>query len=145
MQKCFEVSVWTLSTYRCFMMPLQQTTFKYIVTKEEIAQKGEISPFATMFSTQLNNYNFIYRKFPYFCLDVFKVVCCRFSVNGKGFNHLTLSNLQTSFEIIVAIRTWCPIQHVDPAQKILSPTWCSSMQLQHRLTKSWPGSSYFKA
>ena len=29
--------------------------------------------------------NFIYRDFPYFCIDDFKVVCCRFIVYRKGF------------------------------------------------------------
>ena len=34
---------------------------------------GKISPFATMFSTLLNNlFSFIKRDFSYFCIDVFK-------------------------------------------------------------------------
>ena len=53
-------------------------------------QKGKllimraISLFATMFSKLINNYTFICKDFSYFCLDVFKVVCCRFILCGKG-------------------------------------------------------------
>ena len=43
-----------------------------------------MSPFATMFSTLLKNYTFIYRRFLYFCRDVFKVVCCGLDACGKG-------------------------------------------------------------
>ena len=42
-----------------------------------------ISPFATMFSTLFNNLVFLYSYFPLFCIDVFKVICCRFAVCGK--------------------------------------------------------------
>ena len=40
--------------------------------------KRAISSFATMFSTLFSNLTYIYRAFPCFCLDVSKVVCCRF-------------------------------------------------------------------
>ena len=40
-----------------------------------------------MYSCLLNNkYTFMFWYFPYFCLDAFKVVCCKFAVCGKGFN-----------------------------------------------------------
>ena len=38
--------------------------------KREIERS--LSSFATMFSTLFNKYSFIYRDFPYLCLDVFK-------------------------------------------------------------------------
>ena len=43
-----------------------------------------MSPFATIFSTFISNYSFIYKDFPCFSKDVFEVVCCRFDVYGKG-------------------------------------------------------------
>ena len=39
---------------------------------------------ATMFSTFFGNNTYNYRDFLYFCIEVFKVVCCRFYVCGKG-------------------------------------------------------------
>ena len=42
--------------------------------------KGAISPFATMFTFIFSNY----RDFPYFCFKVFKVVCYKVAVCGKG-------------------------------------------------------------
>ena len=41
-------------TYRCFLTPLQQTTFENIVTKEEIALNKQFLLFPTMFSTLFN-------------------------------------------------------------------------------------------
>ena len=37
-----------------------------------------------MFSTFFSNYTFINGNSPCFCPDVFKVICCRFVVCGKG-------------------------------------------------------------
>ena len=54
-------------------MFLQQTTFEKLVAKEEIA---------------LDYYTFTYRELPYFCLNDFKVVCCRFVVREKGLTQL---------------------------------------------------------
>ena len=59
-------------TYRCLLTTLQQKTFENIVAKGEIAHNI------------LGNNTFIYRYFLCFCLDIFKVVCCRFVVCGKG-------------------------------------------------------------
>ena len=52
-------------SYRRILTHLKQTTFENIVTQGEIAQIQ-------------------YRDFPYFCLEVFKVVCYRFAACGKG-------------------------------------------------------------
>ena len=48
---------------------LQQTAFENIETKGEIAHNQQFS---------------IHGDFPKFCLDIFKVVCCRFAVYGKA-------------------------------------------------------------
>ena len=50
-----------------------------------------------MFPTQFNNNPFICRECSYFCPDVFKVICCRFVVCGKGLNiykirHVTMTH-----------------------------------------------------
>ena len=37
-----------------------------------------------VFSSLFNYYTIIYRDFSHFCLDVFKVIWCRFAVCGKG-------------------------------------------------------------
>ena len=65
-----------------------ETYNESIVTEEKlknIVAKGEISPFVTMFSTEFNNCYLIYRETTYFGPIVFKDVCCRFVVTGKGF------------------------------------------------------------
>ena len=59
----------------------------YIAT-ETIVQKRKcslwvISPFTTMLSTLFNNHTLIYKDFPSFGLDLFKVICCRFVAYGK--------------------------------------------------------------
>ena len=36
------------------------------------------------FNFFFRNYTLIYRDFPYFWVDIFKVVCCRFVACGKG-------------------------------------------------------------
>ena len=52
--------------------------------KRRNCSKQAISPFATMFSTFFSNYTFIYWYCPSFCLDIFRVVGCRFVVCRKG-------------------------------------------------------------
>ena len=74
-------------TYRHILMPLQQITFENIVAKGEISHNEQfLLLLKNMFSTLFNNYytcTFSYRYFSHF-EDVFKVVCCRFVVSGKG-------------------------------------------------------------
>ena len=45
------------------------------------------SPYATMISLLHNYGSFISTDFPNFCLDVYKVVCCRFVECGTGLNN----------------------------------------------------------
>ena len=51
------------------------------VAKKEIAQNALIL---------LNNYTFINRDFPYFYLDLNKIICCRFVECGKGLDIFSL-------------------------------------------------------
>ena len=69
---------YSFPTYRLILTPLQQTTSEIIVTKGEIAQ------IVSMFSILFINYSFIYKDIQNICKGVFKVVCCRFVVCGKG-------------------------------------------------------------
>ena len=55
-------------------------TFDFLLTKYEIAH----SNFATMFTTLYTSYAFIYRTFPYICIDVFEVVAVYLAYDGKG-------------------------------------------------------------
>ena len=57
-----------------------QTIFENLVTEEKMLIMRNV----TLFSTLFNNNAFKYRDYPYICIDVFKVVCCRFVVRGKG-------------------------------------------------------------
>ena len=58
-----------------FRMPLQQIIFEDIVTKGDIVYKKQfLLDNEQMFLHFFSRYNFIYRDFPYFCLDIFKVV-----------------------------------------------------------------------
>ena len=71
-------------TYRRILTHLQQTTFlKTLWQKEKLLKKSNISYCHNVF-TFFSNYTFNYRDFPYYWVDAFKVVCCRFVVCGKG-------------------------------------------------------------
>ena len=78
-----------------FRTPLQQMTWKYYGKRRNC--NWVISPCTIMFSTLLNYFAcvYIYRDFSPFCVDVFKVVCCRFDVCWKGLWQLTLSLMWT--------------------------------------------------
>ena len=57
---------------------------------DDSCDKRRIFPITSNFffchnSIQYSNWTIIHRCFPYSCLCVFKVVCCRFFVCGKGF------------------------------------------------------------
>ena len=64
-------------------MPLKQTYFENIVTKDEIAQNKEFLLLSQCFQPFFSNCTFICRYFQCF-VCVFKIVCCRFAVCGKG-------------------------------------------------------------
>ena len=66
-----------------FIFSHLQTPFENIVAIGEIAHEKEFSRFPTIFSTQFNNFIFVYRKLPYICFHDFIVICCRFVVSGK--------------------------------------------------------------
>ena len=51
--------------------------------KRRNCSKQVISSFATIFCTSFSNIIYIFRDFPRFCLDVIKVVCCKFVIYGK--------------------------------------------------------------
>ena len=50
-------------TYRRYLTTMQQMTFENIMTKVEIAQNKQFSPFAKMFSTTFSYYTYIYRVY----------------------------------------------------------------------------------
>ena len=52
--------------------------------KRRNCSKQAISPFATIFSISLSNNTYNCKMFPYFWVDIFNVICCRFAVCGKG-------------------------------------------------------------
>ena len=51
--------------------------------KRRNCSKQAIPPFATKFSTFFSICTYNKRAFPYFLVDIFKVVCCRFVICGK--------------------------------------------------------------
>ena len=66
-----------------------------------------ISSFVTMCSTFFSNNTYILSDFLGFCLDVFKVVCCRFVICGKGLSKynrywevICPSSNRTTFQIV---------------------------------------------
>ena len=61
---------------RHFLMPLLQT-FKHIEQFLFLSQ---------CFQPFFSNYTYNYRSFPYFSVNILKVVCCRLAVCGKGLN-----------------------------------------------------------
>ena len=65
-------------------LSLQQTNFKNIVTKGEIAQYKQFPLMSQCFQLYKKSYPFIERDFSNLCLDIFKVVCSRFVLCWKG-------------------------------------------------------------
>ena len=74
---------YSLDTYRHFLMPLQQMTFKIMVTKEEIAQYEQLLHLPQCFQLHLI-IMLAFTEFPNLCGYDFKVVCCIFALSGKG-------------------------------------------------------------
>ena len=64
------------------------------MTKEKLLKTSNFH-FATMFSAFFSNYTYKYRDFPYFWVDIFKVVCCKFAVCGARVNSLDTKTLIT--------------------------------------------------
>ena len=73
--------------YRCFFDTFAADDFWKHFGKWRNCSLWAISHFATMFSTLFNNCSFVYREFPYFWLNVFKVVCCICAVHRKGLTY----------------------------------------------------------
>ena len=57
---------------------------KTLWQKEKLLKTSNLSFCYNVFNFFSSNYTFIFGDFPWFCLDVFKVVCCGFVVCGKG-------------------------------------------------------------
>ena len=68
-------------------MLLQQETFENIVAKEEPAPNEQFLLLPQCFQIYLIFFSFTYKKFQYLCLDIFKVLCCRF-VECVQFSHV---------------------------------------------------------
>ena len=82
---CVSVSVCrNVLTYRHFLLPLQQMAIENVVKKGDIAHNEQFLLLSQCFQLF---FTFIYRDFLYLCLYVFKVVCCRFVVCGKGLKY----------------------------------------------------------
>ena len=94
--------------------------------KEEIALKQAISPFATMLSTLFNSFSYIYWNFPYFCLEVFQVCCCKFDLCGKGL-WTTHSLLPMGFYIGIKNKMSLGSTNV-PGQQI----YCNKKEVNHK-------------
>ena len=80
-----------------------------------------------MFSTFFSNYTFIYRGFSYISVKMFKVVCCRFVVCGKG---LSFACKYIKVHISVTNKWWnrrvhcftdSPCCHYHPQETIIMP------------------------
>ena len=65
--------------------------FENIVTKEEIAQNVQLLLLPRCFPLLVRGYPFNYRDFLFFYKNMFKVVCCRIVVWGKGLNSFQCS------------------------------------------------------
>ena len=65
-------------------MPLKQTTFENFVTIEKIAHDEQFLLLPQCFPVLVIGDRFNYRDFSNFWQNMFKVVCCRFLVCGKG-------------------------------------------------------------
>ena len=57
---------------------------KTLWQKEKLLKTSNYSFCHTVFNFFFSNYTFIYRDFPCCYLNVFKVICCRFVLCGKG-------------------------------------------------------------
>ena len=120
-QKCIDnTELWVASCNRnpsqhvdAFWCSLQQMAFENIVKKVEIAHFSFL--LSPMFSTVFNYCSFKFRReFSKFCLNVFKVICCRFVVCGKGlslhrFRWLLTWLTQTTFKNIIGKRSNCSL------------------------------------
>ena len=93
-----------------FFTTLLETLFNPFPNKDASTADGFWKHCATMFSTLFNNYTYIFRAFPCFCLVVFKVVCCTFVVCAKGLtflmSNLSFSNWFQLYSIIILSSFW---------------------------------------
>ena len=76
--------------------------FENIVGKRRNCTKRAISPFATMFSTFCHRYSIQLWRFSFFWQNMFKVVCCRIAIWGKG-----LMNKVENNPFKLADTFWC--------------------------------------
>ena len=75
---------YSIPTCRRFSTHLQQTTFDNNMANGEIAHNEQFLHLPQCFQLYLITISFFVEIFPYFCLAIFKVFCCRFPVLGKG-------------------------------------------------------------
>ena len=71
-------------SYRRFLTPLQQTAFWKQNDKRRNCSKQAISPFITMFSAFSHRLSIQLWRYSFFWQSMFKVICCRIVVWGKG-------------------------------------------------------------
>ena len=71
-------------SYRCFLTPVQQTDFWKHGDKRRNCSRRAISIFVTMFSIFSHRLSIQLKRFCIFWRNMFRVVCCRIGVWGKG-------------------------------------------------------------
>ena len=90
LEKCFQIiySVCilflTLPHIDAFWRICSRRFLKISWQKKKLLKKSNFSFCHNVFTFFFSNYTYNSRDFPYFWVDIFKVICCRFSVCGKG-------------------------------------------------------------
>ena len=112
-------------SYKRFLTPLQQTAFWKHSDKRSYFTKRAISPFATMFSTFSHRLSIQLLRYSIFCHNMFKVVCCRIVVWGKG---LSIFRLQTQFRVTAAYDIW---NRMWRNEKLLMISTCSFCHINY--------------
>ena len=87
--------------------------FENIVTKEEIAQNVQFLLLPQCFPLLVIGYPFNYRDFLFFWQNMFKVVCCRIDVCGKGLIYEVFS-LNLNWFILLRLDTSLHAQYLLP-------------------------------
>ena len=77
------IQVYPFPHIDAFLCLCSRHLLEIIVSIREIAQNKKFLILPHSFQPFSVSDTFIYRDFPCFCLDVFKVVCCRFAVHEK--------------------------------------------------------------
>ena len=106
--------------YSRFLMPLQQTISEIIVAKGEIAHDEQFLLLLQCFQL----YSIIIFSFKeivfYIHLDVFKVICCRLVVCGKGFKHIKNICCRRIWKSLQMISYWIQLKTLWQNSKLLN-------------------------